>query len=171
MQITLALIEIKIKSPVPCQLKTMITPLITAVLLFFCTACSSGELKTFTTDGCSAFPNGTMEQQSLWLNCCIKHDLSYWKGGTYQQRLTADLALEQCVTNIGEPKVAKLMLAGVRVGGSPYYPTTYRWGYGWPYLRGYKALSAAEKQQVKDKLNLLELMIKNLLDEIQTPDK
>jgi len=137
-------------------------------ILVFCVACSSGELKTFTTDGCSAFPDGTLEQQTLWLNCCIKHDLSYWKGGTYQQRLSADLALEQCVASIGEPNVAKLMLAGVRVGGSPYYPTTYRWGYGWPYLRGYKALSAAEKQQVRDRLAALEVMMKSMLDEIQT---
>ena len=144
--------------------------LIVIAALGFCAACSSGELKTFTTDGCSAFPDGTMEQQTLWLNCCIKHDLSYWKGGTYQQRLTADLALEQCVANIGEPNVAKLMLAGVRVGGSPYYPTTYRWGYGWPYPRGYKSLSAAEKHQVEDKLTVLEVMKKSLLDEIKAPD-
>lgn len=139
------------------------------IFVCFCSACSSGELKTFTTDGCSAFPDGTMEQQTLWLNCCIKHDLSYWKGGTYQQRLSADLALEQCVAGIGEPKVAKLMLAGVRVGGSPYYPTSYRWGYGWPYLRGYKALSAQEKQQVRDRLKTLEMMINSLLDEIKEP--
>jgi hypothetical protein len=91
-----------------------------------CAACSSGRLKTFTTDGCSAFLNGTFGEQSLWLDCCIKHDLSYWKEGTYQERLDADLALEQCVSKIGEPNVAKLMLAGVRVGGSPYYLTTYR---------------------------------------------
>ena len=144
--------------------------IITIIILCFCAACSSGELKTFTSDGCSAFPNGTLDQQELWLNCCIKHDLSYWKGGTYQERLNVDLSLEQCVTNIGEPEVAKLMLAGVRVGGSPYYPTTYRWGYGWPYLRGYRALSNEEKQQVKDKLMMLELMIKSLLDEIKSSD-
>ncbi|MGD8595188.1 MAG: hypothetical protein PVF82_20340, partial [Gammaproteobacteria bacterium] len=96
-------------------------------------ACSSDELKPFTSDGCSSFPDGTMKQQSLWLSCCVKHDLSYWKGGTYQERLEADLSLEQCVADIGEPNVAKLMLAGVRVGGSPYWPTTYRWGYGWSY--------------------------------------
>lgn len=74
------------------------------------------------------------------------------------------------MANIGEPNVAKLMLAGVRVGGSPYYPTTYRWGYGWPYPRGYKSLSAAEKHQVEDKLTVLEVMIKSLLDEIKAPD-
>ena len=125
-------------------------------------ACSSDELKPFTSDGCSSFPDGTMKQQSLWLSCCVKHDLSYWKGGTYQERLEADLSLEQCVADIGEPNVAKLMLAGVRVGGSPYWPTTYRWGYGWSYPRGYKALTAADKQKIRQRLTDLELMLRSL---------
>jgi hypothetical protein len=156
-----------ITDPMPL---TFIKRLATITLLCACVACSSGELKTFTTDGCSAFPDGTLKQQSLWLNCCISHDLAYWKGGTYDERLSADLGLEQCVASIGEPEVAKLMLAGVRVGGSPYYPTTYRWGYGWPYPRGYKALSKTEKQQVKDRLTMLELMMNSLLDEIQSDE-
>ena len=37
------------------------------------------------------------------------------------------------------------MLGGVRVGGSPYWPTQFRWGYGWPYPRGYQALSPDER--------------------------
>ena len=129
-------------------------------------ACSSDELKPFTSDGCSSFPDGTMKQQSLWLSCCVKHDLSYWKGGTYQERLEADLSLEQCVADIGEPNVAKLMLAGVRVGGSPYWPPTYRWGYGWSYPRGYKALTAADKQKIRQRLTDLELMIRSLQREL-----
>jgi hypothetical protein len=129
-------------------------------------ACSSDELKPFTSDGCSSFPDGTMQQQSLWLSCCVKHDLSYWKGGTYQERLEADLSLEQCVADIGEPNVAKLMLAGVRVGGSPYWPTTYRWGYGWSYPRGYKALTTADKQKIRQRLTDLELMLRSLKREL-----
>jgi len=27
------------------------------------------------------------------------------------------------------------MFVGVRVGGTPYLPISFRWGYGWPYLR------------------------------------
>jgi hypothetical protein len=37
----------------------------------------------------------------------------------------------------------------VRIGGSPYLNTPFRWGYGWPFGRGYKALTAAEMEQVK----------------------
>jgi len=50
----------------------------------------AAELKPFTTDGCSAFPDGTPAHRDLWLNCCIQHDLAYWKGGTHTERLNAD---------------------------------------------------------------------------------
>jgi hypothetical protein len=125
------------------------------------------EIKPFTTDGCSVFPDGTREQQSLWVNCCIRHDLAYWKGGTEEERLRADIALKDCVTEIGRPELAKLMLAGVRFGGSPYYPMPYRWGYGWPYLRGYEPLTAEEKEEIRRKLEMLQIMIKSIGLELQ----
>ena len=131
----------------------------------------AAELKPFTTDGCSSFPDGTVEQQSLWIVCCIRHDLAYWKGGTYAQRLKADQSLHHCVAQVGEPEIAKIMLAGVRVGGSPYFPTPYRWGYGWPYPRGYKALSEDEQREVKDKFHFFETLIKSISNEIQTTDQ
>lgn len=110
----------------------------------------ASELTPFSTDGCSDFPDGTLEHKTLWLNCCITHDLAYWLGGTYAERQAADEALEQCVAKVGEPEIAKLMLAGVRVGGSPFWPTAFRWGYGWPYWdgsspRGYKTLTEEEQ--------------------------
>jgi len=95
------------------------------------------HIKPFTSDGCSAFPNGTPSQQNLWLSCCTVHDKAYWQGGSYQERIDADLALQQCVAAVGEPVIAALMLSGVRVGGSPYWPTSFRWGYGWSYPHGY----------------------------------
>ena len=119
-----------------------VLPLLTA------TTVAAGNLKPFTSDGCSAFPNGTLAQNELWLNCCTAHDFAYWRGGTYQQRQQADLELEQCVAAVGEAEVALLMLAGVRVGGTPLLPTSFRWGYGWPYLRWYGPLTDAEKKKV-----------------------
>lgn len=106
------------------------------------------HLQPFRSDGCSLFPNGTFAQQALWLRCCQAHDLAYWQGGDYQARLQADRDLQHCVATVGEPKIAKLMLAGVRVGGSPYLPTPFRWGYGWPYPRGYQPLTEPELKQV-----------------------
>ena len=41
------------------------------------------------------------------------------------------------------------MLAGVRVGGSPFFPTTFRWGYGWEYPRFYGELSDEELDKIK----------------------
>lgn len=127
----------------------------------------SAELSSFTSDGCSSFPNGTLEQQSLWLDCCIRHDLAYWKGGTYEERLAADQSLERCVYRAGEPEIAQLMLAGVRVGGSPFYPTPFRWGYGWPYMRGYTALTPADKKLVKQKLKELQVLLHTISKEIE----
>jgi len=106
-------------------------------------------IKPFASDGCSAFPNGTLRHQQLWLACCTAHDYAYWQGGTYDERLAADNALKQCVAAVGEKQIADIMLAGVRVGGTPYLPMRFRWGYGWPYPRGYKALSEQEKQQIQ----------------------
>jgi hypothetical protein len=48
--------------------------------------------------------------------------------------------------SIGNKILADTMYAGVRAGGGPYYFTTYRWGYGWPYGREYKPLSAIESK-------------------------
>ena len=112
------------------------------------------SLKPFESDGCSAFPDGTFEQKQLWLKCCTAHDLDYWMGGTYQQRKASDLRLQQCVASVGEPLVATAMLAGVRVGGSPYWPTSFRWGYGWSYseLRGYQALTPEELELARQLL-------------------
>jgi hypothetical protein len=42
----------------------------------------------------------------------------------------ADNRLKECVAGVGEPAIAQLMMAGVRVGGTPYLPTEFRWGYG-----------------------------------------
>lgn len=121
-------------------------------LTVFLVACSERSIKPFTSDGCSAFPDGTFAQKQVWLQCCTTHDLAYWKGGTYAQRLQADKALQQCVVQVGHEQIANLMMAGVRVGGSPFFPTTFRWGYGWPYPRLYKGLSDTEREQVASNL-------------------
>ena len=113
---------------------------------------AESKLRSFTTDGCSAFPDGSREDKQLWLTCCTRHDLAYWQGGTRTERRSADRALQACVAEVGKPALAKLMLAGVRVGGTPYLPTRFRWGYGWPYFRGYKALSPEEQQRVSELL-------------------
>jgi hypothetical protein len=132
-------------------LNKVLRPMRTLILIFILltTPVLAEDIRPFTSDGCSSFPNGTLEQKELWLSCCEVHDYSYWVGGTYQQRLDADKALQQCVVAAGEPEIAQLMLAGVRVGGTPFLPTQFRWGYGWPFFRGYQVISEEERSQIE----------------------
>ena len=44
------------------------------------------------------------------------------------------------------------MFQAVQAGGEPYFPTWYRWGYGWPLGRGYQELSPEEEEMVAEKL-------------------
>jgi len=121
------------------------------ILCFFLpvSAAFAETIKPFRSDGCSSFPDGTIKEKALWLECCVLHDKDYWQGGTKQQRLKADIKLKQCVSSVGKPIIAKLMLTGVRVGGSPYWPTAYRWGYGWEFPKAYGELSKKEILQVQ----------------------
>ena len=66
-----------------------------------------------------------------------------------ENNTVADEALRARVAKAGEPEVAELMLLGVRVGGTPYLPTKFRWGYGWRYFRGYQVISEAEQQELQ----------------------
>lgn len=124
---------------------------LTAASLFAGCAAQTG-IRPFTTDGCSDFPDGTRTHKTLWRSCCVAHDRAYWQGGTYDERQIADSELRSCVAHAGEPAIAALMLAGVRVGGSPYWPTRFRWGFGWPWPRGYRALTAVERDQIQGAL-------------------
>lgn len=73
--------------------------------------------------------------------------MAYWRGGTRIEREEADLALRDCVlARTASPQLANIMYEGVRVGGSPWFDTWYRWGYGWDYDRKYQALSEPEIQ-------------------------
>ncbi len=121
---------------------------VVAIVAILSTGCARG-IKPFTSDGCSSFPDGTLEQSELWLHCCVAHDRSYWKGGTYADRLKADEELQMCVQQVGEPEIAALMMAGVRVGGAPLIPTSFRWGYGWPYPKWYGKLTDDELSQIQ----------------------
>jgi hypothetical protein len=127
-----------------------------AVLPFLLAACVSAppapptlSIQPFSTDGCSLFPDRALVGKADWCHCCLEHDLAYWRGGTVDQRLKADQQLQACVLHAsGNPALADLMLAGVRSGGGPYFFTTYRWAYGWPFGRNYEALSVDEQAAV-----------------------
>ena len=125
------------------------------IWIYFFTGCMDKgmELSDFSSDGCSLFVDGTFENPELWKECCLKHDIAYWRGGTEEERASADLAFKSCVAKkTGNAELAELMYQAVRTGGKPYFPTWYRWGYGWPLGRGYKPLNQEEKLLVERKL-------------------
>ena len=99
----------------------------------------ASNLRPFTSDGCSLFPDGTIKDRTKWCDCCLSHDMAYWQGGTAAERKKADEILRDCVFERTKDKgLAETMYLGVRAGGHPAFPAWYRWGYGWSYGRGYK---------------------------------
>jgi len=131
------------------------------VLCLFSTsfaASSATLLQEFHSDGCSFFPNGTWSKPKLWCHCCVQHDLAYWQGGSNAQRKKADQRLAHCVQQAVGKTTATLMYFGVRIGGSAFFPTQHRWGYGWPFGRGYQPLNAKEQKQVNQLSNQKEVM-------------
>jgi hypothetical protein len=116
------------------------------MIVIFMTSCSTeSELRAFSSDGCSLFPDSSLISESDWCSCCFEHDLAYWRGGTAAERERADSVLRDCVAGKTDNEtLATMMHEGVRLGGSPYFYSWYRWGYGWGYERKYQALSPAE---------------------------
>lgn len=117
-----------------------------AAIASFLIGCSSDSgLRPFTSDGCSLFPDRSLLTADDWCSCCFEHDIAYWRGGTSQERQTADLIFKNCVIEKTQNEaLATLMYEGVQAGGSPYFYSWYRWGYGWDYDRKYQALTASE---------------------------
>jgi hypothetical protein len=114
----------------------------------------TSQLRPFTTDGCSMWIDGPPQQPYLWRSCCVAHDKAYWMGGSNLERNQADETLRACVSKVGGSGMGNYMFFFVSTGGSPFWLTPYRWGYGWDYLddgkpRGYKLRTPAEDEQLK----------------------
>lgn len=125
--------------------------LITLAVLVSCA--SSPPPRPFTSDGCSRFPDGTIIRRTLWRDCCLAHDKAYWRGGARDERREADHHFKACVSEVQSAPLGFLMYRGVRFGGGPWWPTSYRWGYGWPYGRGYRPLSPEEQSRIDELLD------------------
>ena len=63
--------------------------------------------------------------------------MQYWCGGSQPVRLAADRRLRECVAHLGYTTMAEWVYLGVRVGGYPTLPFSWRWGYGWPWPHSY----------------------------------
>lgn len=111
----------------------------------------------FTTDGCSRSPDNN------WTACCIIHDIPYWCGGSTKDRQEADQYLKQCVNNQANV-LGNLYYLGVRLGGTPWLPTPWRWGYGWEdWPHGYDSLEHSPTiNQLLEDLNIKQVILEQL---------
>lgn len=100
-------------------------------------------LKPFTSDYCSEWPDGKITDPTQWAECCFTHDMSYWVGGTKDDRISADNELTKCVKEASDSINGFLMYIGVRMGGEPG-DAAYSWGYGWTKDRDYFEVNQAE---------------------------
>lgn len=135
--------------------KEFLVIIVSLVLIFMFSAvpAEAAGLADLSSDGCSLFPDGTISDRAKWCECCLRHDIAYWRGGTEEERKQADAALRDCVLErTGDKALAETMHLGVRAGGHPAFPNWYRWAYGWSYGRGYKPLTDEEQAQVRTKL-------------------
>jgi hypothetical protein len=73
--------------------------------------------------------------------CCVEHDVAYWCGGSAAARVQADAAFGACMRADARHSrhLGDLMYWSVRIGGTPWLPFPWRWGYGFAGVRGYDA--------------------------------
>lgn len=109
----------------------------------------SQQINPFQSDGCSVWPEGSKKNKTSWLRCCLVHDIAYWRGGTKEEKETADAALQSCVERHDSNFIAELMKFGVSIGGTPKYKTSFRWGFGWNYNRGFLPLNSRERSYIE----------------------
>jgi hypothetical protein len=110
----------------------------------------------FTTDGCSRWPDDG------WVACCIAHDIAYWCGGSDQDRLDADRELMRCV-NGRTDSLGGILYAGVRLGGLPWLPTPWRWGYGWDnWPAGYEKTQSPPVHKLLEALDVYKTIERHL---------
>jgi len=65
--------------------------------------------------------------------CCVAHDRDYFFGGTIKERRKSDKRLFECVVkkkSFAAKLAAPFIWLGVRIGGLPFLPTSFRWGFG-----------------------------------------
>jgi hypothetical protein len=68
------------------------------------------DIKEFSTDGC------TMSPDFDFRDCCVRHDLDYWRGDV--TRAEADRRLRQCIKEKGYVVLPWIYWAGVRLFGA-----------------------------------------------------
>jgi hypothetical protein len=115
----------------------------------------SNSLKTFETDGCTLFVDGTPRKPHLWKHCCIEHDMRYWFGGEQSDLDKTDLRLRACVKEAAGDGWAKLIYTGVRAGHNSPVKNKTQWSWGWNIERPNIAFSDLEVKYIVEEIRRL----------------
>ncbi len=141
-------------------MKVILLAILFIITIGQASATENNRLNPFESDGCSVVPDSEPFSGNDWLNCCIPHDINYWKGGTEEEKNKTDMAFKVCLEkNKMGAWLSRIFYYGVSVGGTPAVKTSWRWGYGWEKSRGFSALSKAELEEVNEYKNLLTLPV------------
>jgi hypothetical protein len=105
--------------------------------------------KPFASDGCSViqpvyeFFGATPPAAAF----CRLHDVDYWAGGPLRDYVRANREVRQRTSAAGYPVLAWIRWLGVTLGGWPFLPTPWRWGFGWHFGRWrlFRALEQADR--------------------------
>lgn len=94
----------------------------------------------FQSDKCTSSPDGS------WGHCCYEHDLLYWIGGSFEQRLAADNQLMKCMNLSSGP--GHIYRDVVRVTGAPF------WSSAWENSNTNKNISFEKLEIIKNEHDL-----------------
>jgi len=64
---------------------------------------------------------------------CVEHDKEYWTGGTFSQLVGSNLRLGMRVAEGGHPILGIVRALSTMIGGLPFLPFPWRWGFGHRY--------------------------------------
>jgi hypothetical protein len=112
--------------------------------------------KPFKSDGCSLIQPiyellGRVPPAAAF---CRLHDVDYWAGGPFGDFIRANREVRQRTRAAGYPILAWIRWIGVTLGGWPFLPTPWRWGFGWYWwrFRLFRALDQIDEAQRNSEL-------------------
>lgn len=126
---------------------TLIKNLFAIAILAITTSAAASHLpdppKPNPKDGCSWVPDCNVK------TCCDDHDRAYRHGGTSEQRKRADQKFRQCIRDKDHSILDDVYYIGVRMNAVPWLPTSFRWGFGYPYEKGHRGYTPHSEQTEK----------------------
>lgn len=124
-----------------------ITNIIIIAMLAITTTATASHLtdppKPNPKDGCSWTPDYNIA------SCCNDHDRAYRHGGSREQRKRADQKFRQCIRDKDHSILDDVYYIGVRMNAVPWLPTSFRWGFGYPYEKGHRDYTPHSEQTEK----------------------